>query len=248
MGKAYVNSREIKGVVLGGGRSTRLAPLTETTSKQLLPVGDKPMISRVINQLSSAEIRDVCLLIDQRHASQYLDTLRDGSELGLRSLSYVWQDPEGKGLPTTISKVHHHIGDSKLIVACGDVLFDDSLEKPIEHFLKKRIGAHAVGAFMSDSVGYSPFITEGHKVKNILDKNKDRHTPAVVDIGTYMYTPDVFSRIDSLKPSERGETEIWDLNRSYINDGTYTYSAIDSWWIDAGGSLDLYEEANEHFS
>lgn len=181
-----VKSREVKGVVLGGGRGTRLAPLTERTSKQPLPIGDKPMVSRVIGQLSRAGIRDILLLIDQRHASQYLDTLRDGSDLGVQSLSYVWQNPDGKGLPTAINQVRNHVGDSKIVVACGDVLFDDGLEKPVEYFLNKQ---------------------------EILDKDKNRHTPAIVDIGTYIYPPDVFNKIDQLKPSERGETEIWELNK-----------------------------------
>lgn len=206
------------------------------------------MISRVIGQLASAGIRDIFLLIDQRHASQYLDTLRDGSALGLRSLSYVWQDPDGKGLPTTIGNVRHHVGGSRIAVACGDVLIDDNLEGPVDFFMSKRAGAHAVGAFMNDSAGYSPLITNGDDVTEILDKDKERHIPAIVDIGTYMYPPDVFDRIDQLKPSERGETEIWELNRSYIENGGYTYSQINGWWIDAGGSLESYEEANEHFS
>ena len=243
-----VKSREVKGVVLGGGRGTRLAPLTERTSKQLLPIGDKPMVSRVIGQLSRAGIRDILLLIDQRHASQYLDTLRDGSDLGVQSLSYVWQNPDGKGLPTAINQVRNHVGDSKIVVACGDVLFDDSLEKPVEYFLNKQLGAHAIGAFMRDSAGYSPLVTHGNHITEILDKDKNRHTPAIVDIGTYMYPPDVFNKIDQLKPSKRGETEIWELNKKYAAKGTYTYSQINGWWIDAGGSLSLYEEANDHYS
>ena len=248
MGEFVTNSREITGVVLGGGRGTRLSPLTDETSKHLLPIGDKPMISRVIGQLSSAGVKDVLLLIDQRYASQYMDVLRDGSDLGLESLGYIWQDPFGKGLPSAIGKAERHVGGSKIVVACGDVLIENGIEKPISDFMSQQVGARLVGAYVDDSAGYSPLRLETGKVTDILSKNGQRHQRDVIDIGTYMYHPDVFDRIQDLEPSARGETEIWELNRNYILDGALECSVIDGWWTDAGGSLEAYQGAHERYS
>lgn len=248
MERIRTNSREVTGVVLGGGKGTRLHPLTAETSKHLLPIGDKPMISRVIGQLSVAGIKDVLLLIDQRYASQYMDTLRDGADLGLRSLGYIWQDPEGQGLPTAIGKVAPHTGDGKIVVACGDVLIENGIKKPVDDFMKQRIGARIVGAHVQDSAGYSPLQTAGEQVTDILPKDSQRHQEDVIDIGTYMYHPDVFNRIPALTPSPRGETEIWELNKSYIPDGALEHSVIDGWWSDTGGSIAAYEEAHARYS
>lgn len=195
-----------------------------------------------------AGIKDILLLIDQRYASQYMDTLRDGTDLGLESLGYIWQDPEGKGLPTAIGKVARHTGDSKIVVACGDVLIENGVHKPVSDFMNQQIGARIVSARVEDSAGYSPLEVEANKVTDILSKDCQRHQEGLIDIGTYMYHPDVFNRIQLLQPSERGETEIWDLNKSYIPDGTLEHSTIDGWWSDTGGSIAAYQEAHERYS
>lgn len=248
MGETLANTREVTGVVLGGGKGTRLYPLTADTSKHLLPIGDKPMISRVIGQLSTAGIKNMLLLIDQRYASQYMDALRDGSHLGLTSLSYIWQDPDGKGLPTAIGKVAHQVRDSKIVIACGDVLVENGIKKPVSDFMQQQLGARMVAAHTEDSAGYSPLATDGARVTAILDKDASRHQAGPVDIGTYMYHSDVFERIADLKPSERGETEIWELNRTYIAEGTLEFTQIDGWWSDTGGSITAYQEAHERYS
>lgn len=140
-------SREIKGVVLAGGRATRLHPLTLETSKHLLPIGDKPLVVRVIDQLLMAGVKDILLLIDDRFASQFMQVLKDGSDLGARSLAYVWQHPDGKGLPTAIAQVENLVGDGKFVVACGDVLVEKGIKSPVDDFMKQEFGARITATY-----------------------------------------------------------------------------------------------------
>jgi glucose-1-phosphate thymidylyltransferase len=241
------NSLEIRGVVLGGGRGTRLYPLTAETSKHLLPIGDRPLIVRVIEQLLAADIKDILLLIDQRFASQFMEILKDGSHLGVRSLAYIWQPPEGKGLPTAISQVKPFIKDGKIIVACGDVLIENGIRNPVEDFIKQDTGARLTGVFAKDTAGYSPLEVNDEIVRKILPKDKNRHEPGLIDLGIYMYHPDVFYHISHLIPSVRGETEIWDLNQRYADQGKLNVTVIDGWWSDVGGSIETYFEAYEKY-
>lgn len=240
-------SLEIRGVVLGGGRGTRLHPLTAETSKHLLPLGNKPMIVRVIEQLLAAEVKDVLLLIDERFASKFMEVLKDGKHLGLRSLAYVWQSPEGRGLPSAIAQVKQFVRDGKMIVACGDVLVENGISQPIQDFLKQENGARMITTHISDSAGYSPLEITDDLVVRINSKDKNRHQPGFIDLGFYMYYPEVFSKIDTLVPSPRGETEIWELNQIYANQGTLRFTNINGWWADTGESIESYLRAHQMY-
>ncbi len=248
MSGVQTQSREIVGIVLGGGRGTRLHPLTAETSKHLLPIGKKPMIVRTIEQLLAAGVKDILLLIDQRYASQYMQTLQDGSHLGASSLAYIWQPPEGKGLPSAIHQAAPHVLGRKIVVACGDVLIEAGIKEPINNFIQQSSGAHLVSAYVNNSAGYSLLEVEGDRVVNIRDKNKARHDAGFIDLGIYMYHPDVFDCIEDLAFSPRGETEIWDLNMKYAKDRNLSYTVVGGWWSDAGGSIQTYLEAHQHYA
>jgi len=240
-------SLEIKGIVLGGGRGTRLYPLTAETSKHLLPIGERPLIVRVIEQLLMAEVKDILVVIDERFASQFMEILKDGSHLGVRSLAYIWQPPEGKGLPTAIAQVEPFIQDGKIVVVCGDVLVENGIRKPVEDFLKQKKGARLTGIWTDDTAGYSPLEVEQDKVIKIMPKDNNNHFPGLIDLGIYMYHPDVFGEIRRLVPSSRGETEIWDLNQRYANNGELKLTVIDGWWCDVGGSIETYLKAYKRY-
>jgi glucose-1-phosphate thymidylyltransferase len=241
-------SREVAGVILGGGRGTRLKPLTDSTNKHLLPIGGKPMIVRCVEQLLKADVRDILVLIDEKYASLFMDVLKDGSHLGARSLSYVWQPTDGKGLPTAIGQVAPHTRSRKIVVACGDVLVEKGVSDPVRDFLGQESGARMAVTYTADSAGYSVLVTEGEKIVDIREKNTNLHVPALIDIGVYMYGPDVFSKISDLAPSLRGETEIWDLNMKYSAEGNLRYTAVGGWWSDTGSDLKTYREANDHYA
>lgn len=247
MEKTTTNTRDVKGVVFAGGRGTRLMPLTENTSKQLLPVGGKLLVERVVDQLVNAEVRDILMVIDERYASDFMNTLKDGSHLGARSLSYIWQPAEGKGLPSAIEKVRHQTVGSKIVCVCGDVLIEEGLRKPVSDFMSQDGGARLSLIGVNDTAGYSPVSVDQDQVIAIESKDTNRHTSGFIDLGVYMYESDVFERIDQLTSSVRGETEIWELNKQYIDERRLGFTAINGWWSDVGTSMATYLEANERY-
>jgi len=237
----------MKGLILGGGRGTRLYPLTATTNKHLLPVGSQPLIRYVVDQLLDANVEDILLLIDQLNANQYMSYFEDGKKMGIKSLAYIWQSPEGKGLPVAIGQAENFIQDEKLIVACGDVIIEDGIGQAVDHFAHQPKGARIIATYMEDTAGYSLLKVSDTHVEGILPKDKQRHVPGLIDLGVYMYYADVFEMIRGLRPSERGEKEIWDLNNNYIRQGELQYTTVSGWWSDVGGSLENYFKAHERY-
>lgn len=244
---AEINSLEIRGVILGGGQGTRLHPLTAETSKHLLPVGKKPLIFYAINQLLEANVKDLLIIIDDRHASSYMQLLQDGSYLGARSLGYIWQPREGKGLPTAIAQVRSFTQGGRMVVVCGDVIIEEGLASPVKDFTTQKSGARLVTTHTEDTAGYSRLDTEDDTVLSINPKDKQKHLEGLIDLGVYMYNSEVFERIQNLAPSLRGETEIWDLNQTYIKQGKLHFSSVGGWWSDVGNSLENYSEANRRY-
>lgn len=245
-----LSSLKIKGVILAGGEGSRLHPLTSETNKHLLPVGEKPLIFYAIEQLLQAEVKDILVLIDDRHASKFMEVLKDGSHLGVRSLSYVWQPRGGKGLPTAIAQAEPFIRDEKMVVVCGDVIIEEGITQPIKNFDKQTKGARLAATHLKDTAGYSHLITDKrrHSVTNILAKNQERHISGLIDLGVYMYHPDVFEHIQTLAPSARRETEIWDLNKIYAKKRDLFYTVVDGWWCDIGRSVAAYRLANQRYA
>lgn len=240
-------SLEMKGVILAGGRGTRLYPLTLTTSKQLLPAGSKTLVEHVLGQLVAADVKDIILLIDERHASEYMSIIRDGRHLGARSLSYVWQSPDGKGLPSAIERVQYLVGDSKFIAVCGDVLVEDGIAKAVANFATQGEGSRMALMPVNDTAGYSPVEIEDDTVITIHPKRKSIHSKGLIDLGVYMYGPDVFDKIKGLTPSSRGETEIWELNDIYVQARLMNATVLSGWWSDVGTSLETYYKAAERY-
>lgn len=240
--------KKIVGIILGGGRGTRLYPLTSNTSKHLLPIGNLPMITRVMKQLTDAGVLDQILLIDDRFASDFMNIVKDGSDLGLKSLSYVWQPSEGKGLPTAISKIEGLVQERKMIVACGDVLIEEGILKPVDDFLNQKNGARLISTKVDNTSGYSELETHMDRVSYIKPKEKTKNNSGLIDLGVYMYHSDVFEKIKKLRPSNRGETEIWDLNQAYADTKRLYHTTVNGWWSDAGGNIETYLKADEHYT
>lgn len=246
-GMISVENRAIQGVILAGGKGTRLQPLTNENNKQLLRVGDKPLVFYAIDQLVRADVRDIFMVIDERHGSQFMAAIRDGRHLGVERLAYIWQPAEGHGLPTAINRVEGFVRD-KFVVACGDVIIEEGITPAVEKFREQRDGARVVATYQEDSAGYSPLEVVDDRVVQIHSKDKGRHIPALIDLGCYLYTREVFDRIAALTPSARGETEIWDLNKTYVDEGTFHCTQVGGWWSDVGTSLETYCEAHNRYS
>lgn len=243
-----INSLEVKGVILGGGRGTRLFPLTADTNKHLLTVGKKPLVLFAIDQLLQAGIRDLVLLIDHRHASQFMQLLQDGSHLGVRSLGYVWQSPEGKGLPSAIANLQPFIQSNRMVIACGDVIIEGGIARAVADFMKQTEGARIAAVHAPDSAGYSLLQTRGEAVLNIEPKDPRRSRAGFIDLGIYMYPPQVFQFIPQLTPSSRGETEIGDLNNIYAQRQLLRFSQVHGWWCDVGTNIETYLTAHKRYA
>jgi glucose-1-phosphate thymidylyltransferase len=235
------------GVILAGGRGTRLAPLTDRTSKQLLDVGGEPMVVRVVRQLVRAGVRDVLIVIDERDADGFLAAVRDGTHLGLHSAAYVWQPATGAGIPSAVARAEPYLRADSFLVACGDVLLDADLSGFVDDFARQPPGARMLSYRTADTAGYTPLELDGALVTGLGDKEPERHGPGTVDLGIYLYRRDVFAEIRTLRPSARGETEIWELNRRYARRGLLQHTTVSGWWADLGGSAASYHAASRHY-
>lgn len=240
--------QEIVGVVLAGGRGTRLRPLTKYTNKHLLPIGQKPLILHTVGQLINAQVRNIIVIIDDVYASDFMRNLQDGKHLGAESISYIWQPRSGPGLPFAISQLAPHVKANKIVVACGDVLVENGIKKPIEEFLDQHSGARLTAVQVPDVAGYSPLEFDGKNVSRIGSKDKSNHTAGTIDLGIYMYHRDVFDRASAIIAGSKGETEVSDINMQYAREKNLACTVIHGWWSDTGGSIDEYLKADLYYT
>ena len=229
----------MKGVVLAGGLGTRLYPLTKITNKHLLPVYDEPMIYYPIKSLVEAGIEDIMIVCGGNHAGEFLRLLGNGKEFGLKHLNYTYQESEG-GIAEALGLCEHFVDGDKVVVFLGDNIIGTSLRKIIEEFEKQGEGARILLKEVEDprDYGVAKFDDEGNLVE-IIEKPKEPPSNWAV-VGIYMYDSRVFDIIKTLKPSDRGELEITDVNNTYLKEGKLQYSILEGFWADAGASIEAY--------
>src|SRR3989344_5331195 len=205
----------MKGVILAGGKATRLRPLTFVTNKHLLPVYSKPMIFYPLEAMAKAGVKDVLIVTSSEHCGDFMNLLRSGQTFGLR-LSYEIQEEAG-GLAQALSLARGFAEDKdKILMILGDNIFRHNLKKAVSDFQRQKKGAKIFFKEMENCAQY----------------------------GVYMYDDRVFDLIKKVKPSSRGEIEITDLNNLYVREGTMSYEIMGGWWIDAGTSYDELLRAN----
>ncbi len=231
----------MKGVVLAGGRATRLRPLTKVTNKHLLPVYDKPLIYYPLQAMARAGIRDVLVTTNPEHAGHFIQLLGSGREFGLQ-LAYELQEEAG-GLAQAVSLAESFVGDDKMLVLLGDNIFTHDLRPAVERFAAQDRGAMIFGAVMDHPEQYGVIEIDGDTVVGIEEKPQ-RPKSQLVQTGIYLYDERVWSLIAGLAPSARGELEITDLNNIYVREGSMRCEILDGYWIDAGTSHDELLSAN----
>ena len=225
----------MKGVVLAGGLGTRLRPLTNVTNKHLLPVYDKPMVFYPIRALVNAGIEEIMVVTGGNNAGDFLRLLGNGKEFGLKHLNYAYQEGEG-GIAEALGLAEHFVGDDKVVVILGDNIIEKNIRAACKDFEKQEKGGKIMLKEVERPESFGvPVFDENQKIIRIEEKPKHPKSPYAV-IGIYMYDATVFDVIQTLKPSERGELEITDVNNHYIRQGTMTWEVLDGWWIDAGAS------------
>jgi glucose-1-phosphate thymidylyltransferase len=231
----------VKGVVLAGGKATRLRPLTKVTNKHLLPVYDKPLIYYPLQAMAQAGVTDVLVITNPEHVGHFEQLLGTGEEFGL-NLSYELQQEAG-GLAQAVGLARTFVGDEQVLVLLGDNIFTHDLRPAVEQFSKRGSGAVIFGIEVEHPEHYGVIEMDGRRVVSIEEKPTQPKSN-LIQTGIYMYDQHVWSHMENLVPSDRGELEITDLNNVYVNDGSMRCETLDGYWIDAGTSHDELLSAN----
>ncbi len=222
----------MKGVVLAGGLGSRMYPLTKVTNKHLLPVYNEPMIYYPIKILVNAGIDDIMIVTGGNNAGEFLKLLGNGADFGLRHLNYTYQEGEG-GIAAALSLAEFFADEGKIAVVLGDNIIEKNVRKAVESFKKQKDGARIMLKEVSDPKRFGVPVFDGKRIIRVEEKPAAPKSQYAV-IGIYMYDRRVFDFIKTLKPSERGELEITDVNNFYINEGKMEWDILDGWWSDAG--------------
>lgn len=229
----------MKGVVLAGGLGTRLLPLTKVTNKHLLPIYNKPMIYYPIGTLVKAEIREILIVTGGNNAGEFLRLLGNGREFGLKEIHYTYQDGEG-GIADALKLAENFAEGEAITVILGDNIIEDEIGSFVRRFQEQKSGAKILLKEVDDPERFGVAEIRGDRIVSIEEKPKQPKSHYAVT-GIYMYDSIVFDIVRKLKPSNRGELEITDVNNHYIRNNQMSYEVLNGWWTDAGTFESLYK-------
>ena len=222
----------MKGIVLAGGLGSRLYPLTKVTNKHLLPVYNEPMIYYPIRILVNAGINEILIVTGGNNAGDFLRLLENGKDFGLKHINYTYQQGEG-GIAAALSMAEHFADNDKIVVVLGDNIIENNIKVAVDKFRAQKEGARILLKEVMDPQRFGVPVFEGKRIIRIEEKPKHPASNYAV-IGIYMYDWRVFEFIKSLKPSQRGELEITDVNNFYIAENKMEWDVLEGWWSDAG--------------
>ena len=232
----------MKGIVLAGGLGSRLKPLTKVTNKHLLPVYNQPMIYYPIRTLINAGIDDIMIVTGGNSAGDFLKLLGNGKDFGLKHINYTYQEGEG-GIADALSLVEHFANNEDICVVLGDNIIEGNILKAAENYRAQGRGAKILLKKVHDPQRFGVPELDNNKVLRIEEKPINPKSDFAV-IGIYFYDRTVFEIIKTLKPSERGELEITDVNNHYIYQNEMTWDELNGWWTDAGTFESLLHATN----
>lgn len=226
----------MKGIILAGGSGTRLRPLTRVTSKQLLPIYNKPMIYFPLETLLKAGITDILVIVAPDHAGDFLKLLGSGKELGCKFTYEIQDKPEGLAQAFLVGQ--NFIGNDSVTMILGDNLFEDDFSEAIQSF---KSGARVFAKEVPDPERFGVVeFDENHRALSIVEKPAQPKSSYAVT-GLYIYDNTVVQKARDLKPSPRGELEITDLNMVYLQQGALDVAMVDGRWLDTGTFESLFE-------
>jgi glucose-1-phosphate thymidylyltransferase len=226
----------MKGIVLSGGSATRLRPCTKVTSKQLLPVYNRPMIYYPLNTLIKAGIKDILIIVAPEQAGHYLNLLGSGKDFGVKFTYEIQDKPEGLAQSFLIGQ--NFIDEDSVCMILGDNIFEDDFSEDIKNF---KSGAKVFAKEVSDPKRFGVVeFDENRRAISIEEKPQNPKSNYCVT-GLYVYDNKVVDIARNLKPSPRGELEITDVNKIYLDKGELDVAMVDGAWVDAGTFDSLLE-------
>jgi len=228
----------MKGIVLHGGAGTRLRPLTFTGPKQLIPIANKPVSQYVIEDLISAGIKDIAIVLGEIYPELVKEYYKDGSSFGAK-ITYIYQ---GKplGIAHAVKLCRDFVNNDKFIVYLGDQILQKGIRKYVEKFIKEDYDAFILLKEVEDPTrfGVAEFDDKGRIIR-LIEKPKIPPSKYAL-VGVYFFKPVAFDIIEKLKPSWRGELEITDAIQLMLEyNYKIGYEILDGWWFDVGKSNDI---------
>ena len=233
-----------KGIILSGGKGTRMSPLTKAVNKQLLPIYDKPLIYYPLSILMLAKIRDILIVVNKGQLEQYKKLLPDGKNLGIK-ISYVEQD-KPRGLPDAFILGEKFIGKSGVSLILGDNFFyGQYLSEKLKQSIKVKNGAKVFLHKVKNPEKYGVAKIKKNKIMLIKEKPKKYFSDFAIT-GLYFFDKNVVRYSKELKPSKRGELEITDLLNKYKKKNKLSADFIGRGgaWLDTGSISDYYKTSN----
>ena len=230
----------MKGIILAGGKGSRLYPLTKVTNKHLLPVGKEPMLFHPIRQMVQADIRDILVVTSTDHMGDIVRCIGSGEEFGCNITYRVQQS--ASGIADALLLAQSFALNEKICVMLGDNIFEKSIKPYVESFIEQNSGARVLLKKVSDPYRFGIAALDEPHIIEIEEKPKSPKSSYAV-VGLYFFDEKVFNFIKEITPSVNGELEITPVNNKYIELGELEYEIYAGRWTDAG-TFESLREAN----